>query len=95
MLCASFAQLYYSDAPYGILTGLMAGDQGIVDFGFSPSEVAESRRCIEKLARGKLVSKVRKPIILDVLVLPPVSFLDLGPKHLTISPDSDVLTEQD
>ena len=95
MLCASFAQLYFSDTTFGILTGLVADNQGIVDFGWSPEEVKRARALIEKSTRGRIVSKVREPIIFSVLVLPPVSFLDIGPKHLTQSPDSDVLVEMD
>jgi len=96
MLCSSLAQSYYGDkATYGIITGLIADPSYMQDFGFNQKEIAHSLSCIQKSVRGSFVDKIREPIILSTLVLPPVYILDIGERHFIVNPDSDVLIESD
>ena len=93
MCCVSFAQLYFSNTTYGILTGLLADPEGIKDYGFNDVEIARSEAALKRLTHDTIVSKVREPIILNTIILPPIAFLDLGVRHLDLSSDSDVLIE--
>lgn len=97
MCCASFAQLYFKNTTYGILTGLMTGSGNIKELGFNDAEIRTSEIAMQQMAHENFVSKIHKPLILTTLVLPPISFLDLGVRYLDLNqdPDSDVLIELD
>lgn len=93
MLCTSIAQSYYGEGSrYGTITGLLSGPKSLETYGFAPEEIDRSYKAVEKVSAGKLVTKVRSPLILSTLVLPPQRWLNLGSVTLIHEPDSDVLT---
>jgi len=92
LLCSQFVQRYYGDnSSGGILTGYLTDEEFILNMGWGKEEVANSLKCIRKLAGNPVASP--QPIFAS-LVFDQVKFLDFK-QSLPSSHDHGVHSSQE